>query len=633
MHSDTTNIQQQFHIALDRLQSSGVDKDKISEVSYLLHDYLGECFSALLPSYIIQSKLINIYLKLKELDNVSNHGYLYLAFEYMKNQKKKEGKDSVIARTSEDLLSDRLGKTKLREDHKEEKVPTLQEIFDQLKEDGSLIDLVESYQRIIPKNTIKQASVAREARAVTTTFLSEEISTRARSNNLAFLEEDIKELIAANKELVERLIVKFAKHLVLNEVFLSRDVEKNQTFGHYNLYHNGIENVKKNGYNHYIAHNAPIHDLGKVGDLGLKMFEGIDKNSGFLVSHDDSGNIHHVLHLKHPEGFHKDTLVTHVSTKNPDINSHVKMHEIYDHLLDKGFVLMSDKEQSEGGLNVWKNLSRIPGVNVHAYDIKNDKSINSDRFLRSTDDTHASYDWHKDPEEKESRRNILHDVRLVASKKDLSEEFLRSEFLIEAQMMDKYPKNEKFGDDIFYGRNTVHDVKDYLESAHGPEKSLGKIGHHINVSQFEGQSYRKPAGKIITHDANGVIHHVLSYERPYHASPETMRVIKLTSNDKAHKAIGAHDLYHHLLDHGNIMESDIDHTQAGLNVWKNLSRMPGVNVHGWDNKEDKPVNTDRYLRSTDDTHTTKDEIRNPLDPKTKADKEHIRDYVRLVAHK
>lgn len=162
-------------------------------------------------------------------------------------------------------------------------------------------------------------------------------------------------------------------------------------------------------------------------------------------------------------------------------------------------------------------------------------------------------------------------------------------------------KHEKFDDDIFYGKhNDIHTARDYL-TTYAKEEDLGKVGEHTNVSKFEDPHRNK--GHILTHDANGVVHHVMTYERPYKESPNTLVVKTITGNDYAHKELGAHDLYHHLLNKGHIIQSDLDQSEGGLRVWKKLSRMPGVNVHAWDLGKDEPVNSDRFLRSTEDTHT------------------------------
>lgn len=162
-------------------------------------------------------------------------------------------------------------------------------------------------------------------------------------------------------------------------------------------------------------------------------------------------------------------------------------------------------------------------------------------------------------------------------------------------------KHEKFEDDIFYDKhNDIHTARDYL-TTYAKEEDLGKIGNHTNVSKFEDPHYKR--GHILTHDANGVVHHVMTYKRPYKESPNTIVVKTITGNDNAHKEIGAHNLYHHLLDKGHIIQSDFDQSEGAVRIWKKLSRMPGVNVHAWDLGKDEPVNSDRFLRSTEDTHT------------------------------
>lgn len=83
----------------------------------------------------------------------------------------------------------------------------------------------------------------------------------------------------------------------------------------------------------------------------------------------------------------------------------------------------------------------------------------------------------------------------------------------------------------------------------------------------------------------------------------------LASHDSA--TIKAHDLYHHLITkHNKILTSDMQ-TTGGLKVWQKLAKKHSVNIHAVDAKGN-PINTDKYLKDTGETHVHEDEPRSEL---------------------
>lgn len=56
-------------------------------------------------------------------------------------------------------------------------------------------------------------------------------------------------------------------------------------------------------------------------------------------------------------------------------DSDVKAHDIYHHLITKhGYNIYSDHYQSVGGMKVWKNLAKKPGINMRVYSDKSKKT-------------------------------------------------------------------------------------------------------------------------------------------------------------------------------------------------------------------------------------------------------------------
>lgn len=62
--------------------------------------------------------------------------------------------------------------------------------------------------------------------------------------------------------------------------------------------------------------------------------------------------------------------------------------------------------------------------------------------------------------------------------------------------------------------------------------------------------------------------------------------------------VKAHEVYHHLLNHGKTLASDSKQSEGGRRIWQKLAKTRGINVHGWQNGA--PVNV---KVGEDDTHT------------------------------
>lgn len=490
---------------------------------------------------------------------------------------------------------------------------------------------MERKKEIALKRLSSQANLSRKARKMAITLLKEKIARKKLSKLSIVEKERLEKIVSGMDRIIKRMTVKLAvkirrieqdrvvrknslKEDSLNEVTIDRQIEKGTKFGvNSAIFDHDIDHVINNGEGRIPKPTSTLH-LGNKNGLHIKMLTNEDSPEvGHIVAHDDSGKIYHYLKIEKPEGYHDDVVVTKLAIKNHDIDSLVKMHDIYHHLIGKGLVLMSDKNQSVGGIEVWKNLANQPDVNIHGWNEKTNKMVNSDPYLDDLDDTHREYD---DRSGEEEDLHVRNHVRLIAHKKGLNESFL-NEVRIEHAIQ---PKDE-LEDSIFYHSARIGDARDYLGNF-AKEEDLGNIGN-LHVSKFEEENHPYKKGRILVHDDRGIIHHVLTYDRPYEKSPDTIAIKSITANPGIDKtsSVGAHELYNHLLDRGHIIQSDTDQTIGGVNLWKRLSRMKGVNVHGWDLEEDSPINSDRYLRSLEDTHTS-----NPLERKKY-------NRVVLVAHK
>ena len=75
---------------------------------------------------------------------------------------------------------------------------------------------------------------------------------------------------------------------------------------------------------------------------------------------------------------------------------------------------------------------------------------------------------------------------------------------------------------------------------------------------------------------------------------------KVASDSSNPDRPGAHELYHHLITHHDKMLTSFAQSPGGRKVWKKLSGMKNINVHGWDTEQNKPVNID--MKSDDYEH-------------------------------
>lgn len=108
----------------------------------------------------------------------------------------------------------------------------------------------------------------------------------------------------------------------------------------------------------------------------------------------------------------------------------VKLHEIYADLIKQEDIIITTSSQSEGGINLWMRLSKVPGIVVHGWDKKKEEPINLGPSFDDPEETHVSpseiygagaldreHEGELGAEELEDLKHIYRKVILVAAKK------------------------------------------------------------------------------------------------------------------------------------------------------------------------------------------------------------------------
>jgi len=104
--------------------------------------------------------------------------------------------------------------------------------------------------------------------------------------------------------------------------------------------------------------------------------------------------------------------------------------------------------------------------------------------------------------------------------------------------------------------------------------------HFIKKELVDGikpKDYHRFSNKEITPDVS-----FDSFRKKHKNGTETHEIGCLSSHNKS--TIKAHEAYHHLITKHKYILSGSSHTTGGAKVWKKLSGMPGVNIHGWNRK-------------------------------------------------
>lgn len=133
----------------------------------------------------------------------------------------------------------------------------------------------------------------------------------------------------------------------------------------------------------------------------------------------------------------------------------------------------------------------------------------------------------------------------------------------------------------------------------------------------EGYRRKQKHGKYTIHDLGNKISTTKSGHDVYHDKPGEYYAVKngkihlhisgnkdgksfATVQTKAYEGntIKAHELYAHLIKHHKlILTSGANQSEGGKKIWQRLSKVKGINVHGWHKNE--PIN----INPLDDTET------------------------------
>lgn len=422
----------------------------------------------------------------------------------------------------------------------------------------------------------------------------------------------------------------------LMETYLDKEIEPNATFGFKRSFYDlGMKGLDPDIHVVSKIDTVPSQNLEVSRLKRAKTFknpEGFDDDNHYFVSHDADGTIHHVMKFG-LDGLPNDSTVREILVgKNP--NSDIPATEFYGHLLNNDINILSDDTHSPGAQKLWDRLQGLgyghkilnAKDNSEAFGVKNPYQ----KLLPTTKDTkntkHLRYLFK--PAYPDFLASGPKDEAAPVAPQISEESIITEETLNEVFISQALGKESNFGHDIFFGKDGIHDAREYLQFFH-KEHDLGDLDQHTKVSMF---TEKGKGGYVMSHDKNGVVHHVIQFRTPYE-NKNTLVISSVSKNPKAYRSTKAADLYAHLVHAGHVLQSDDIQSKGSLDVWRKLTRKPGVSVHAWDMKNDRPVNTDRNLRSLDDSHVeVGDYLGKGIDPEDKEEALHRANHIALIAH-
>lgn len=150
----------------------------------------------------------------------------------------------------------------------------------------------------------------------------------------------------------------------ISEAMITDNIKKNHDVGLSYIWIDGIHQFRD-----YASLHSKEHDLGRIGNhTNVSNFEETTHSGarrGFVVSHDQNGDIHHAIQY-HMHPTEPKTMMIDALAKNPKSYQEVGAHALYHHLITKhGYTIHSDATLSHGGKKVWDRLSEMPGVSIH----------------------------------------------------------------------------------------------------------------------------------------------------------------------------------------------------------------------------------------------------------------------------
>jgi GNAT superfamily N-acetyltransferase len=337
------------------------------------------------------------------------------------------------------------------------------------------------------------------------------------------------------------------------------------------------------------------------------------------------------------------------------------MPKIYAYLVKKGFFLRSDTDQSKGGMKIWAELAKIPGITVYA--AKEDAhgnmdytAVDGDEVLAGdfpiyrnegvdeyTNEIKAARSQYNvllaqsekvsDPKQLEKMQSDLdfldNHIRKLTKERDeiynddrLSRQ--KNELIYLLATTDKKPKNESInevssvdlpkswgwiGNTDWEGKNTKY------------VRKIGRLGGYDVVLEQYGANSRK-VFLVTDKNENSALDRkpisLIEFERDY-GNREGMEywIAKATIIHPSWQGKGiAPKLYAFLCKKGWVIRSDDLQSQGGKKIWIALSKIPGITVYAAKNDggnwelSDIDNDVDDFLRSGFHTYDT--ELKNEV---------------------
>lgn len=337
------------------------------------------------------------------------------------------------------------------------------------------------------------------------------------------------------------------------------------------------------------------------------------------------------------------------------------MPKIYAYLVKKGFFLRSDTDQSKGGMKIWAELAKIPGITVYAAreDVHGNMdytAVDGDEVLAGdfpiyrnegvdeyTNEIKAARSQYNvllaqsekvsDPTQLEKMQSDLdfldNHIRKLTKERDeiYNDDSLsrrKNELIYLLATTDKKPKNESInevssvdlpkswgwiGNTDWEGKNT-----NYV-------KKIGRLGGYDVVLEQYGNNSRK-VFLVTDKNENSALDRkpisLIEFERDY-GNREGMEywIAKATIIHPSWQGKGiAPKLYAFLCKKGWVIRSDDLQSQGGKKIWIALSKIPGITVYAAKNDggnwelSDIDNDVDDFLRSGFHTYDT--ELKNEV---------------------
>ena len=167
-------------------------------------------------------------------------------------------------------------------------------------------------------------------------------------------------------------------------------------------------------------------------------------------------------------------------------------------------------------------------------------------------------------------------------------------FFIDANTIySKYGLDNIAVKDLLYGRSTP-DAKALAKKDFGGSEKVGReIVSMVHDYVKTGSQY------ILIVIVGDKVHAFVSFEKPHHSASYSVE----TAISKG-GAVKLHDIYADLIKQEDIIITTSSQSEGGINLWMRLSKVPGIVVHGWDKKNNEPINLGPSFTDPEETHVS-----------------------------